>query len=149
MSQYFLVVMLLIFDTGVNRALGEFNDTVPKVSFCELASNPNTYDGKIVNTEALVGSRFHSVDFDDPTCGFETAENRGATLVLSDDWLSTKLGRKLSKILRSGHTARVGLDGVFHGTGGPYGGDGTRFEFVMRHLLSVSEIQNKKSDSAK
>ena len=67
-------------------------------------------------------------------------DDRSASIELPDGLESTKLGKKLSRVLRHDRSANVVFDGVFYATGGPYGPEKTRFRFVLKGLVSVQEL---------
>lgn len=134
-----MIGVLLVLYLDIATVQGVPNEGIPRVSYCDLLSASQTYDKKVVTTEALVGSSFHSVAIYDLGCMSTPTDNRSASLVLPSGWNSTKLGKKLSKVLRHGRTARVAFEGIFYGSGGPYDGDGTKFRFVMQRLISVEE----------
>jgi hypothetical protein len=125
---------------------GTSDDKIPRVSYCDLLSVPQNYDKKLVTTATLVGSSFHSVAVYDPKCMSTTTNNRSASLELSQGWNSTLLGKKLSKALRHGHAVQVTFEGIFYGSGGPYGGDGTKYRFIVQRLISVEEVLKKETN---
>ncbi len=112
-----------------------------KVRFCEMVSAPQKYDKKVVATEALMSPGEHSVIFYDPACKPTEQNNVGTQISFPQSWNSTKLGKKLSKLFRRGRTARVRAEGIFYGSGGPYGPDVARFRFLPQQLLSVEEVR--------
>jgi hypothetical protein len=109
-------------------------------SFCDLVAAPQQYDTKVVATEALIHSSEHEVHVYSESCKSTLGNDRSASIELPAGWNSTKLGKKLSGILRLHHAARVGFEAVFESSGGPFGQEQTRFRFVLRRLISVKEL---------
>jgi hypothetical protein len=123
-------------------------DRISKVPFCEMASAPQKYDKMVVSTEALMSPGEHSVVFYDPRC-MPTQENNVSTQIsFPKDWDSNKMGKKLSKLFRHDHTARVRAEGTFYGSGGPYGPDVARFRFIPERLTGVQEVSKKETQPA-
>jgi hypothetical protein len=142
-NQIRIAAAFLMLYLSTSIAQGTSKEEITRVSYCDLLSVPQTYDKKLVTTAALVGSSFHSVAVYDPKCMSTAADNRSASLEFSQGWNSTLLGKKLSKALRHGHTVQVTFEGIFYGTGGPYGGDGTKYRFIVQRLISVEEVLEK------
>ncbi len=113
------------------------------VSLCDLLSAPQRYDNRIVATKALLRSSEHEVHVFDDECRSTTTDDRSAFIELPSGLRSTKLGERLSKILRRDRTARVALEVAFYGNGGPYGQEKTRFRFVLQRLISVEEVPKR------
>jgi hypothetical protein len=139
---------LLVLCIGVSAPLGGLGDQPKSVSFCDLLSYPWKYDRGIVATEALIQSSEHEVHVFGSECRSTATEDRSASIQLPNGWNSTKLGKRLSKILRHDRTARVAFEAAFYGNGGPYGPEGTRFRFVMERLISVEEVPKKETNPA-
>ena|ERR1039458_8267920 len=110
------------------------------VSFCEMVSDPEKYDKKVVSTVALMFPGEHSVIFYDPRCTPTQENNVSTQISFPQSWDSTKLGKKLSNLLRHGRTARVRAGGIFYGSGGPYGPDVARFRFVPQEITAVEAV---------
>jgi hypothetical protein len=110
------------------------------VPFCEMVSHPENFDGKVVSPVALALSGYHSLAFYDPTCKPTEENNVTTQMTLPDSFTSTSLGKKLSRVLRREHTAKVSVLGKFYGTGGPYGPDVAKFRFVVERIVSVAEV---------
>ena len=117
-----------------------------RVPFCDLLADPQKYDNRKVVTEALIQSSDHEVHVYSSKCRSTVTDDRSASIELPSGWHSAKLGKTLSKILRHDRTARVAFEAVFHGTGGPYGPEGTRFHFVMSRLVSVEELSKREAN---
>jgi hypothetical protein len=130
--------LALCFSVSAPRSLSD--NPPPSLSYCDLVSGPQKYDTKVVTTEALVQSNYHDVRAYDAKCLSTGADGGSAYVELPQGWSSTKLGKRLSKILRRDRTARVAFDAIFYASGGPYGQEGMRFRFVMRRLISVEEV---------
>ena len=110
------------------------------VPFCDLIAAPQQYDTKAVRTEALIRSSEHEVHVYSENCKSALGNDRSASIELPAGWNSTKLGKKLSGILRHHRAGRVGFEAVFKSSGGPFGQERTRFRFVLRRLISVEEL---------
>ena len=134
------LVFLLISGVAVSARA---DDEVSNVSFCEMVSAPQKYDKATVSTEALMSPGEHSVVFYDPGCKPTKENNVSTQISFPKDWNSSKLGKKLSNLFRHGRTARVRADGIFYGSGGPYGPDVSRFRFIPRRITGVEEVRKK------
>ena len=117
------------------------------LSFCDLVATPEHYDTKAVATEALIRSSEHEVHVYSENCKSTLGNDRSASIELPAGWSSTKLGKRLSGILRHHRVGRVGFEAVFKSSGGPFGQEKTRFRFVLRCLTSVEEVS--KHDNAR
>ena len=133
------LIPLLALCIGVSSSRSVADDRPSSVLFCDLLSTPQKYDKNVVATEALIQSSDHEVHVDHSKCRSTMTENRSASIELGDGWNSTKLGKKLSKILRHHRPAQVAFEAIFQGSGGPFGPEATRFHFVLRRLVSVEE----------
>lgn len=130
-------VVVLLFCMAVAAAGSDSNQQEDKVRFCQLVSTPQDHDKKVVLTEALMLPSDHSVALYDPACWPTETNNVTTQTVLPDGWNSTKLGKKLEKLLSHQRTAKVSVEGTFYGSGGPYGPDVARFRFVVQRIISV------------
>lgn len=146
--QTWMIMILLVLCIGGSASQSAPGDQPSNVSYCDLLSDPQKYDKKIVATEALIQSSEHEVHVFDAACRSTATDDRSASIQLPNGWNSTKLGKRLSKILRHDHAARVAFSAAFYGSGGPYGPEGTRFRFVMQRLISVEEVPIKETNSA-
>ena len=136
MRRWLLVAILAL---TVPHALSGQKPRTAEVLFCDMVLHPEKYDRKVVSTEALALPGYYSLAFFDPTCRPTEKNNQSTQMVLPDAFTSTSLGKKLSKALRSKHPAKVGVSGVFYGSGGPYGPDVAKFRFVVERIDSVAE----------
>jgi len=130
---------------GVVSSLSTGDARRTTISFCDLLSAPQKYDKNVVATEAVIHSTYHEVHLYDFRCKSTQVDNRSASIELPDGWDSTKLGKKLSRVLRHDRSADIVFDGVFYGTGGPYGPEQTKFRFVLKRLVSVEELPKTKN----
>ena len=138
---------LAVFCVGVSRSQ-TVPDTRPQsVSYCDLLSDPQKYDKRIVATEAQVQSSEHEVHVYDSRCRSTATDNRSAMIELPEGWNSTKLGKRLSRILRHRRIARVEFEADFYDRGGPFGPEATRFRFVLQRLASVHEVPEPQSET--
>ena len=133
--------------TFVNIA--DADDGPSRVPFCDLLAAPQEYDKREVATEALIQSSDHEVHVYSPNCRSTGTGDRSASIELPSGWQSTKLGKRLSNILRHDRAAKVAFEAVFQNSGGPYGPEGTRFHFVLRRLVSVDELSKREANGAK
>jgi len=143
-----MIMSLVVLCICASRSRGELGDQPATVSYCDLLAVPQKHDKQIVATEALIQSSDHEVHVYDSKCRSTATDDRSASIELPNGWNSTKLGKRLSKILRHDRTARVVFEAVFYGGGGPYGPEGTRFRFVLQRLVSVEEVPKKEANSA-
>ena len=128
---------------GVSASWSTPSEQASSVSYCDLLSAPQRYDKEIVATKALIRSSEHEVHVLDSECKSTVTDDRSASIELPNGWSSTKLGKRLSNILRHEGTARVAFVAAFFGSGGPYGPERTRFHFVLQRLISVDEVSKK------
>jgi hypothetical protein len=135
-----LVVFCLLPATGYAA-----EDSQVSIPYCDLLISPDSYDGKTIVTEAMVGSSFHSIAVYDTKCMSTAEKNRSASLELPEGWNSTRLGSRLSKLLRHKRDAVVKFEATFHSRGGAFGPEGTRFGFTLRRLFSVREAPKEGS----
>lgn|GEM_PF-5232186 len=142
--QIWTAATLVVFCFSISAAR-RMPDNRPSVSYCDLLSLPHQYDKKIIATEALVQSSYHEVHVYDSKCRSTVADDRSASIELPNGWNSTKLGKRLSKILRHDRMARVAFEAVFYGSGGPFGPESTRFHFVLQRLISVEEVPKQEA----
>jgi hypothetical protein len=133
------VFMIAIY--GVVLTGNQINEPPKKASFCEMASSPQTYDKKLVETDVLLESSEHSLGAYGPACIPTEKNDTMAQAVLPSSWNSTKMGKKLESLLRHQHRAKVGVVGTFYGSGGPYGPDVAPFRLTIERLTSVEETQ--------
>lgn len=112
------------------------------VPFCDLVATPQQYDTKGVVTEALIRSSEHEVHVYSENCKSTLGNDRSASIELPTGWNSTKLGKKLSGLLRHHRAARVRFEATFKSGGGPFGQEKTRFRFILHRLISVEEVSS-------
>jgi len=151
-QRYAIVLSLVLCSPCIFAYVGAPNaadDTPTKVPFCDLLSAPRKYDHREAATEASIQSSGHEVHVYSPKCRDTGTGDRSASIELPAEWLSTKLGKRLSKILRHDRTAKVTFEAVFHSSGGPYGSEGTRFHFVLRRLASVEELSRQEASGVR
>jgi len=141
--QMWMIMTLLVLCIGVSASGSVPGEEASSVSYCDLLSFPQRYDKGIVATRALIQSSEHEIHIFDSECKSSMTDDRSASVELPHGWTSTKLGKRLSKILRHNRTARVAFEAAFYGSGGPYGPERTRFRFVLQRLISVEEVPNK------
>jgi hypothetical protein len=138
------ITTLLALCVGAPPSRSAPGDPPSSVSLCDLLSTPQRYDNRIVATKALLQSNEHEVDVFDVDCRSTAADDLSAFIELPTSLRSTRLGERLSKILRHDRTARVEFEAAFYGSGGPYGQEKTRFRFVLHRLISVEEVPKKR-----
>jgi hypothetical protein len=138
--QIWVILTLLVLYIGAPTSRSSPDDQPQSVAYCDLLSAPQKYDKATVATKALIQSSYHEVHVYDSKCASTATDDRSASIELSNRWDTTKLGKKLSKILRHDRAARVAFEATFSGSGGPYGPERTRFHFVMQPLISVEEV---------
>jgi hypothetical protein len=107
------------------------------VPFCDLVAMPQQYDTKAVVTEALIRSSEHEVHVYNESRKSTLGNDRSE---LPAGWNSTKLGKKLSGILRHHRAAIVRFEAVFKSGRGPFGQEKTRFRFLLQRLTSVEQL---------
>ncbi len=140
--------LLVVLCAGISKAQQGGNppsDEALKVPYCDVLSHFRDYDEKPLVTTSFVGVSFHSDALFDPACMSADRENRSVDLALPNGWNSSKLGKKLEKIFRHNQIARITFEGIFHSSKQQYGGDGARFRFTMRRLISVEKVSKKEA----
>jgi hypothetical protein len=70
---------------------------LPILSYCELANNPEKYDGKIVRLSATLYQNMHGLKFLDAICYSEEKE----TAVLFDDKRETEIVAKIAQEIQT------------------------------------------------
>ncbi len=135
----FLQLSLLGFQTPAKPA-----EEPQNISYCELFTSPQTYDGKSVRTTATVSSGEHDTAVYDPDCGSTSNENRTADMEFPSDSMASKLGKKLSNILRHHAPARITFVAIFSERDGPYGMLRVRYRFTLVRLVSVEALPRAK-----
>jgi hypothetical protein len=85
------------------------SDEPLSVSFCDMLATPQRFDQKTVATEAFIRSSEHEVDAYDSKCRSTVISDPTASVEFPSGWNSTKLGKRLSRILRHDRTAKVGF----------------------------------------
>lgn len=137
-----MIALALLFVRGI-AVTANTDSQAPVVSFCEMVSAPEKYDKKVVFTEALMSPGEHSVIFYDPQCTPTQENNVSTQISFPESWNSTKLGKELSDLFRHDRTARVQAEGIFYGSGGPYGPDVARFRFVPQQITAVEAVSKR------
>lgn len=130
--------LILVLLSGI--VVADTDEQISNVPFCELVSAPQKYDKTVVSTQALMSPGEHSVVFYDPACMPTQQNNVSTQISFPKGWNSTKLGKKLSNLFRRDRTAIVRAEGIFYGSGGPYGPDVARFRFVPQRIAAVEEV---------
>lgn len=120
-------------------------EEAPNVSYCELLTSPQTHDGKSVRTTAIIRSNEHDTMVYDVNCGSTSNENKSADMEFPSDWTVSKLGKKLSSILRHHASARVTFVAKFSESAGPYGMLGVRYRFTLIRLIAVEKLPRAKN----
>jgi hypothetical protein len=136
--------LLLVFCAGISKGNSP-SQQVDTVRYCEVLSHFKEYDDKAVVTTSFAGVSFHSDALFDPACMSADKENRSVDLALPNGWNSTKIGKKLENIFRHNQIGRITFEGIFHSSKQQYGGDGARFRFTMRRLISVEKVSKKEA----
>lgn len=141
-------LLLIVFCAGISKAQQTESlpsHEAPKVPYCDVLSHFRNYDEKVLVTTSFVGVSFHSDALFDPACMSGDRDNRSVDLDLPNGWNSTKLGKKLEKIFHHNQIARITFEGIFHSSKEHYGGDGARFRFTIRRLISVEKVSKKET----
>jgi hypothetical protein len=137
------IILAILCSTFVMKEISLAQDEPSRVAFCDLIKSNQKYDNKVVATQAFIQSSGHEVHLRSPECPSTATNDQSASLELPSGWYSTKLGKRLSKILRHDRTGKLGFEAVFQSSDGPYGPERTRFHFVLRRLISVEELSNR------
>jgi hypothetical protein len=61
-----VAIMFVLFPALSAGSQGD--DAVRRVSFCDVVSAPESFDTKLISTEVLISSSYHSVAVYDPAC---------------------------------------------------------------------------------
>lgn len=136
------IILAMLCSTFVMKEISLAQDEPSRVAFCDLIKSAQKYDNKVVATQALIRSSGHEVHLRSPECPSTATNDQSGSLEFPSGWYSTKLGKRLSKILRHDGTAKLAFEAVFQSSDGPYGPERTRFHFVLRRVLSAEELRN-------
>jgi hypothetical protein len=139
------IIFALLCSIFLLKEIGLAQDEPSGVAFCDLIKRAQQYDNKVVRTQALIQSSGHEVHLRSSECPSTVTNDQSASLELPSGWHSTKLGKRLSNILRHGHTGKIAFEALFQSSDGPSGPERTRFHFVLRRLISVEKISNRDS----
>lgn len=136
----FLLPICGHYNQGVSAAKQREDLFVP---LCQILQQPWKYDSKEVVTYGVAGNSFHQVDFFDPECSLPK-HGGGLRLRFAE---SHKLGqpqdKKYLKLLRKEGALRANLRGFFVGTGGPFGPEGSPFEFRIVEILDTQKLSTE------
>lgn len=146
MAVAFLLVgfFLPIDDWGRNQQpTAEKQGDASFVPLCQILQQPSKYDSKEIATEGVAGNSFHQTDFFDPECSLP--KHGGVVRLRFDD--SYKLGqaadKKEIKLLNKEGAIRAKYRGYFVSTGGPFGPEGSLFEFRILEILDVQKLTSE------
>jgi hypothetical protein len=146
MSEIRLTIALAIALLGIRGAAGQAAQPqrVPQlVALCDILTDPLEFGKKEVVTSGVEGNSFHQADFFDPKCALP--KHGGAAHIRFDD--SYKLGqpgdKKLLKMLRAQGAVHITVRGYFVSTGGPFGPEGSPFEFLVLQVLDVHKLSSE------
>ena len=155
------MVALLTFSIGVTAAVIWFVYHMPSVEtleyspadvaeilnvpFCDLARDPNSYDDRIVRTEAIYFANSENEALYNPTCGFDNAD---AWVKFDASYkVNPEIEERLTEIFRSSRTSSIGeasvtVVGRFHAPDGKgYGHlNGYRFLFEIMRIEQVEKV---------
>lgn len=120
-------------------AKGQTLQEPQRVDFCQVVAAPENYNQKPLLIDAILSPGEHSLLLYGATCVPREDYNVTTQAILPDSWNSTEAGKKLSKILRHHHNAKVELVGTFESVGGPFGPDVARFRFSISQVKSAGE----------
>jgi hypothetical protein len=119
------------------------SDAPPTVTLCDVLQSPEKYDSREIVTSGVAGNSFHQAVFFEPECSLP--RNGGAMSVTFGH--SYKLGQPMDKryftTLRKQGAIRVQLRGRFIASGGPFGPEGTKYEFVILEVLDVQKLSRE------
>lgn len=119
----------------------EFNDAIP---FCNIVMHPDRYDGKEIETTAILSAGYHSVIAYDRRCMPTESQNVSTEVLISDSVPPKHLLVRLLKSFRHHKDMIVNFEATFHSTGGPFGVDGAKFQIVVEKL---KDLRAKKQTS--
>ncbi len=138
MAVIFLQLSLLVFPTFCIPA-----QEPPNVPYCELLASSQTYEGKAVLTTAIIVPNEHDTMVYDASCRPTSNDNRSADMQFPSDWTTTKLGKKLSTILRHDDSAKVTFVATFSQSARQYGMLAARYRFTLIRLISVEKTPHQ------
>ena len=113
------------------------------VPLCQILKEPSKYDSSEIITYGVVGNSFHQAVFFDPECGLP--KHGGSLRLRFAD--SYKLGqpedKKERKLLSKEGAIHAKYRGYFVSTGGPFGPEGSPFEFLVLEILDMQKLSRK------
>lgn len=112
-----------------------------KVNFCDVVALPEEYDEKLLSTEVILQSGFHSLFLYSASCAPKDGFDVTTQAILPDGWESLPIGKKLSKIMKHGRPAKVQVVGIFRSTI-KRGLEGQRFRFMISLINSASRVSD-------
>jgi hypothetical protein len=113
------------------------------MALCQILQEPAKYDSKEVVTYGVAGNSFHQTVFFEPECSLP---KHGGSLLLrfADSYeLGQPAGKKYLKLLRKEGALHAKLRGYFVATGGPFGPEGSPFEFRVLEILDTQKLSKE------
>jgi hypothetical protein len=132
------ILFLLMFTAPVvsncRAASIKLNDAIP---FCDIVMHADRYDGKKIETTAILSAGYHSVIAYDSRCMPTESENISTEVLISNSVPPKHLLARLLKSFRHHKDMVVNFEATFHSTGGPFGADGAKFQIAVEKLKDV------------
>jgi hypothetical protein len=133
LKTYMAIALLILLGAKAQAQTG------PKeVGFCDVASSPTAYDGKVLSIEVILQPSFHSLSLYNAACEPKEGFDVTTQAILPNGWESLPTGKKLRGIIKHGRPAKVRIEGTFLSSV-TRGQDGQRFRFSISKINSVSE----------
>lgn len=138
----FSILWLILLPFLWQAALGQENNNLMTVKYCELVKSPEKYDGK----EIIVHATYRY--------GFEWQEmfclgcrDKGKTwLEIDEDNITKKSKKVLKKFPKDIGTINALFTGIFESSKGHFGDGGYRFRFVVKEISRAELVTKSGAD---
>jgi hypothetical protein len=132
-----IICTLFLSCIGVSQSFCQEEHTAV---LCDVLKVPASFDGREIVVSGVAGNSFHQVDFWDPECSL--LRHGGAMLMrFSDDYrMGQPEDKKYLRLLRKEGAVEITVRGKFVSSGGPFGPEGTRYEFLISSIIEVNKL---------
>ena len=131
----FLALLSVATPTTDSHKMRQASYANPKVTLCDLMAHPAEYAGKSVTINATVLNGMEFSLFVDDSCHPTFDKTEQVLAKFSSSQFKTKLGKKLSKLLKKRQQARVTIVGTFVDPGMLVG-----HQLCCRYILEVERV---------
>lgn len=140
--RFFSVLGLILLPFLWQAALGQENNNLMTVEYCDLVKNPEKYDGKEVAVRATYRYGFEWQEMFCLDC-----RDMGKTwLEIDEDNITKKSKKILKKFPKDDGTINALFTGTFDSSKGSYGDGGYRFRFVLKEISQAKLLTKSGGD---